>query len=121
MYGSQEIQTKKQHSLPPTKEGYSMRDKRTHDIHPVRDKSIRHSPNQATSIGVSFRDSNLYPINYLLNNMNKRKYTTALYLGIEQYVAFVRTLRCFPDDEFVSIKMSYDQCKDGIYRHFGLR
>ena len=120
MYGSQEIQTKKQHSLPPTKEGYSMRDKRTHDIHPVRDKSIRHSPNQATSIGVSFRDSNLYPINYLLNNMNKRKYTTALYIGIEQYVAFVRTLRCFPDDEFVSIKMSYDQCKDGIYRHFGL-
>ncbi len=43
MYGSQEIQTKKQHSLPPTKKGYSMRDKRTHDIHPVRDKSIRHS------------------------------------------------------------------------------
>ena len=121
MYGSQEIQTKKQHSLPPTKEGYSMRDKRTHDIHPVRDKSIRHSPNQATSIGVSFRDSNLYPINYLLNNMNKRKYTTALYIGIEQYVAFVRTLRRCPNYEFVSIKMSYDQCKDGIYRHFGLR
>lgn len=56
--------------------------------------------------------------------MNKRKYTIVLYIKIEQYVAFVRTLRCFPDDEFVSIKMSYDQCKDGIIvilGYFGLR
>lgn len=51
--------------------------------------------------------------------MNKRKYTTVLYIRIEQYIAFVRTLRCFPDYEFVSIKMTYEQCKDGIYRHFG--
>lgn len=39
--------------------------------------------------------------------MNKRKYTTVLYIRIEQYIAFVRTLRCFPDYEFVSIKMTY--------------
>ena len=32
-----------------------------------------------------------------------------------KYLVFYKT-----DDEFVSIKMSYDQCKDGIYRHFGL-
>ena len=41
------------------------------------------------------------------------------YIGIEQYIAFVRTLRHHPDYEFVSIKMTYARCKDGIYRHFG--
>ena len=51
--------------------------------------------------------------------MCKRKYTTVLYIGIEQYIAFVRTLRHHPDYEFVSIKMTYALCKDGIYRHFG--
>lgn len=52
-------------------------------------------------------------------DMNKRKYTTVLYIRIEQYIAFVRTLRHHPDYEFVSIKMTYARCKDGIYRHFG--
>ena len=51
--------------------------------------------------------------------MCKRKYTTVLYIGIEQYIAFVRTLRHHPDYEFVSIKIPYALCKDGIYRHFG--
>lgn len=51
--------------------------------------------------------------------MYKRKYTTVLYIGIEEYIAFVRTLRHYPDYEFVSIKMVYKQCKDSIYRHFG--
>ena len=46
--------------------------------------------------------------------MYKRKYTTVLYIGIEQYIAFVRTLRHHPDYEFVSIKMTYALCKDGI-------
>ncbi len=51
--------------------------------------------------------------------MNKRKYTIVLYIEIEQYVAFVRTLRRCPDYEFVGIKMCYDRCHDGIYRHLG--
>ncbi len=51
--------------------------------------------------------------------MYKRKYTTVLYIEIEEYIAFVRTLRHHPGYEFVSIKMAYTRCKDGIYRHFG--
>ena len=46
--------------------------------------------------------------------MYKRKYTTVLYIRIEQYIAFVRTLRRCPNYEFVRIKMSYEQCKDGL-------
>lgn len=54
-----------------------------------------------------------------LNDMNKREYTTNLYIEIGQYIAFIRALRCYSDYKFVGVTMCYDRCYDGICRHFG--
>ncbi len=51
--------------------------------------------------------------------MNKRKYTTNLYIEIEDYIAFIRALRCYPSYKLACIKMCYSECHDRIYRHFG--